>query len=41
MALCEHLDQIRVLATDETVCEAHPYNGPHLHLQMAQDPLFP
>lgn len=26
---------------DEAVCEAHPYNGPHLHLQMTQDPLFP
>ena len=26
---------------DEAVCEAHPYDGPHLHLQMTQDPLFP
>ena len=26
---------------DEAVCEAHPYDGEHLHLQMAQEPLFP
>lgn len=26
---------------DEAVCEAHPYDGPHLHLQMAQEPLVP
>lgn len=26
---------------DEAVCEAHPYYGEHLHLQMAQEPLFP
>ncbi|PWJ80512.1 L-alanine-DL-glutamate epimerase-like enolase superfamily enzyme [Pseudaminobacter salicylatoxidans] len=26
---------------DEAVCEAHPWTGPELHLQMAQDPLFP
>ena len=26
---------------DEAVCEAHAYDGPHLHLQMAQKPLFP
>lgn len=26
---------------DEAVCEAHPYDGPHLHLQMADTPLMP
>ncbi len=26
---------------DEAVCEAHPYDGEHLHLQMAQEPLVP
>ena len=26
---------------DEAVCEAHPYDGPHLHLQMMQTPLMP
>ena len=26
---------------DEAVCDAHPYSGKDLHLQMAQDPLFP
>ncbi len=26
---------------DEAVCEAHPYHGEHLHLQMAQEPLVP
>jgi galactonate dehydratase len=26
---------------DEAVCEAHPYDGKALHLQMTQDPLFP
>lgn len=26
---------------DEAVCEAHPYDGAALHLQMAQQPLFP
>jgi L-alanine-DL-glutamate epimerase-like enolase superfamily enzyme len=26
---------------DEAVCEAHPYDGTALHLQMTQDPLFP
>ena len=26
---------------DEAVCDAHPYSGNDLHLQMAQDPLFP
>jgi len=26
---------------DEAVCEAHPWNGGTLHLEMAPDPLFP
>jgi L-alanine-DL-glutamate epimerase-like enolase superfamily enzyme len=26
---------------DEAVCEAHPYHGPHLHLEMAPEPLVP
>jgi galactonate dehydratase len=26
---------------DEAVCDAHPYDGSQLHLQMAQEPLFP
>ncbi len=26
---------------DEAVCEAHPWEGGPLHLEMAQDPLFP
>jgi L-alanine-DL-glutamate epimerase-like enolase superfamily enzyme len=26
---------------DEAVCEAHPYDSPHLHLQMMQTPLMP
>jgi len=26
---------------DEAVCDAHPYDGPHLHLQMMQTPLVP
>lgn len=26
---------------DETVCDAHPYDGPHLHLDMAQKPVVP
>ena len=26
---------------DEAVCDAHPYDGPHLHLQMMQTPLMP
>ena len=26
---------------DEAVCEAHPWNGPQLHLEMKQEPLFP
>jgi galactonate dehydratase len=26
---------------DEAVCEAHPYDGRALHLQMEQSPLFP
>jgi L-alanine-DL-glutamate epimerase-like enolase superfamily enzyme len=26
---------------DETVCEAHPWTGDTLHLEMAPDPLFP
>lgn len=26
---------------DEAVCDAHPYDGPHLHLEMRQTPLMP
>jgi galactonate dehydratase len=26
---------------NEAVCDAHPYDGPHLHLQMMQTPLMP
>ena len=26
---------------DEAVCEAHPWHGKQLHLEMAPDPLFP
>ena len=26
---------------DEAVCEVHPWTGLELHLQMAQNPLFP
>lgn len=26
---------------DEAVCDAHPYTGDHLHLEMAPDPLVP